>query len=106
MNTRNIKSRYPRNCRFITDCVGSTAEAITPMVEAAVDITRRNFREHVDPQNLREIERQLGYAPYRSRGLTMAGDYHVSYHRSTFCGKPCFFFRWSAIEHVFVEDVA
>lgn len=57
----------------------------------------------MDRENLREIECQLGYALHSRRGLTMARDYHVSYHKSRFRGQPCVYFRWSAIEYVFVE---
>lgn len=88
---------------FVTNCVGSTAREITPMVDAAKDITRRTFRKHVDTQELLGIELSLGYAHHPKRGLTMAGDWSVSYHKSTFKGRPCWFFRWSAIEYVFVE---
>lgn len=90
------------SARYVTSCVHSTYEAIHPMVEAARDISRATFLKHVDRENLREVEAELGYSRHPRQGLTMAGDYHVSYHRSTFCGRPCWFFTWSAIEHVFV----
>lgn len=89
---------------FVTTCVNSTFEAIHPMVDAARDITRRTFLTHVDANELRDIERQLGYAAHPKQGLTMAGDFHVCYHRSLFRGKPCYYFCWSAIEHVFVAE--
>ncbi len=89
--------------RYRTCCVESTAALITPMVEAARDITRRRFLKHVDRAELREVERMLGYYAHHSQGLTMAGDYHVSYHRSVFGGHPCYYFRWSAIEYIFTN---
>lgn len=93
-----------RKAYFVTTCVNSTREAITPMVDQEADITRATFLKHVDREELQEIEQQLGYSSHPKQGLTMAGDFHVSYHRSTFRGRRCYFFRWSAIEHVFVED--
>lgn len=89
--------------RFVTNCVNSTSRDITPMVDAEKDITRRTFLQHVDRENLRDVEKSLGYDEHPSQGLTMAGDYHVSYHRSVFRGQPCYFFRWSSIEYVFIE---
>lgn len=86
---------------YITNCVNSTCERISPMVERARDITRRTFLQHVDRRSLAEVEQSLGYEAHPSRGLTMAGDHYVSYHRSTFCGKPCVFFSWSGIEYIF-----
>lgn len=32
----------------------------------------------------------------------MPHDWHVSYHRSMFRGKPCIYVRHSAIEYIFV----
>lgn len=89
--------------RFITDCVNSTAGLIAPMNDAAVDISRRTFLKKVDREQLRAIECQLGYSSHPKQGLTMARDFHVSYFRSKFGGRKCYFFRWSAIEYVFVE---
>lgn len=91
------------SARFVTTCVNSTREAISPMVDAEQDITRRTFLKHVNRDELADIERHLGYASHPRGGLTMAGDFHVAYYRSTFRGNRCYFFRWSAIEHVFVE---
>lgn len=90
--------------QFLTNCVSSTARDITPMVDAERNITRRTFLKHVDRRSLERVEAELGYSAHPAQGLTMAGDYHVAYYRSTFRGKPCVFFRWSAIEYVFVPQ--
>ena len=74
---------------------------LIPMVDSAVDITRKTFRQHVDSADLAELERSLGYESHPTRGLTMAGDYHVSYHRSKLHGRRVYYFRHSAIEYVF-----
>ena len=88
--------------RFVTICVNSTAEAILPMVEASIDISRRTFLRHVDRGELEELARQLCYADHPSQGLTMAGDWHISYHCSTYRGQRCYYFRHSAIEYIFI----
>jgi hypothetical protein len=91
--------------RFETDCVscpGDDAGAVIgAMVDEATEISRRTFLRYVEPDNLRALERALNYEAHPRRGLTMAGDWAVSYFRSTFRGRPCVYFVWSAIEHVF-----
>jgi hypothetical protein len=74
---------------------------LTEMVDSATDITRKTFLAHVDRDDLRQVELGLGYDAHPKQGLTMAGDYHVSYHRSKYKGKRCYFFKWSGIEYVF-----
>lgn len=89
---------------FETDCVGSgDGAAIQAMVDSAQDITRRTFCRHVDQQSREEVERALGYQVGPGPDLTLARDWHVSYHKSTYRGRPCVYFRWSAIEHIFTE---
>jgi hypothetical protein len=73
------------------------------MIDRATDITRRTFLGHVERESLSDVETQLGYAQHPSQGLTMAGDWHVSYHRSKLHGRRVYYFRHSAIEYVFVE---
>ncbi len=85
---------------FHTNCVNSTERAITEMVDGSIDITRRTFLKYVDRDSLRFVEADLGYDYHPS----MAGDWHVAYHRSKYCGKPCIYFVHSAIEYIFVQE--
>ena len=71
------------------------------LVDEAIDITRQTFLAHVDRDDLRQVEEELGYALHPKQGLTMAGDYHVGYYRSKYRGKRRYFFKWSGIEYVF-----
>lgn len=71
------------------------------MIDQAIDISRRTFLRHVDRDNVRELEAGLGYEQHPARGLTMAGDYAVSYHRSKLHGERVYYFTQSAIEYVF-----
>lgn len=87
--------------RFITDCIGSNGPDIEAMTEAAITITRRTFLKHIDRNDLECIEGGLGYEKDPRKGLTMAADWHVSYHRSKYQGRRCYYFCWSAIEHIF-----
>ncbi len=83
---------------FVTDCVSSTGKLITPMIEAARGISFETFRKRCDWQ---AVARQLGYSVGAERGLHLKDDYHVSFHKSVYAGRPCYYLRWSAIEHVF-----
>lgn len=71
------------------------------LIDDRIDISRRTFLQHVDREQLRELEQDLGYADHHRRGLTMAADWHVSYHRSKWHGKTVYLFRHSGIEYVF-----
>jgi hypothetical protein len=92
---------------YYNNCVGWDSRdvhvrgGLCDMIRDAVDITRATFLRHVDREQLDELAQQLGYERYPSRGLTMAQDWHVSYHRSKLHGRTVYFFKHSAIEYVF-----
>ena len=74
------------------------------MVDEGREITRKTFLKHVDKTDMREVEKDLGYRTQHGygHGLTMASDWAVRYFKSKFNGKPCVYFQWSAIEHIFI----
>lgn len=84
--------------RRTVDCEGG----LTDMVDAATDISRRTFLKHADRDNLLFLEWSLGYTAHHTHGLTMAGDWSVTYHRSKLLGERVYFFCHSAIEYVFI----
>ena len=93
-------SRY----RFYSSCVDwprGDVPALSAMIDEAQRISRHTLLRHVGREELARVETGLGYAPHPRQGLTMAGDFHVGYHRSTLHGRRVYFFTWSAIEHVF-----
>ena len=85
--------------QFITNCVSSTEEAISNMIEQSKDITYKTFFKRVDWV---EVSRMLGYDLHPSNGLTIKNDYHVSYSKSKYKGKSCHYVTWSAIEYIFI----
>lgn len=87
--------------RFRTSCVDSDGPSITAMVDNARDITRKTFLAHVDRDDRLDLERTMGYSQFRDGGLMMANDWHVTYHKSVYRGRRCYYFRQSAIEYVF-----
>jgi hypothetical protein len=73
------------------------------MVDKAVEVTRKTFLQHVNRVDLRNLERSLGYVDHPTQGMTMAGDYHVSYSRSKLHGETVYFMPHSAVEYVFTN---
>lgn len=94
---------------FYFDCVSWPSNdvhcegGLVDLIDEAITITRKTFMSHVDRDDLRLVESQLGYESHPSKGPTMAGDWAVSYHRSKWHGKRVYFFKYSAIEYVFVN---
>ena len=94
---------------FYSNCVSWPEDAfldggLSDMIDNAIDISRKTFLNHVDNSELSDIAEGFGYAKHPSQGLTMAGDWHISYHRSKLHGKRVYYFRYSAIEYVFTKN--
>lgn len=88
--------------QYVTCCVDSTAEAITPMVDRAIEVTYRTLMRRVGRDVLASVPAFQNYDwRLRPHDLTMSRDWMVSYHRSVFCGRRCYYVRWSAIEFIF-----
>jgi hypothetical protein len=76
-------------------------ELLIAMIDTAVDITYRTFFQHCDLEEARTL---LCYDKHWKQGLTLKKDWHVSYHRSTYNGKRCYFLCHSGIEYIFVRE--
>jgi hypothetical protein len=74
------------------------------MIDNSIEITRRTFMKHVNRISLQIIEDSLGYDRHPKQGMTMASDWHVSYHRSKLYGETVYYFRHSAIEYIFTQQ--
>lgn len=87
---------------YRTCCVNATGRDINDMVDACRDISYRTFRRHCEGVDAWAVG--MGYAAHPSRGLTLSADWHVSYHKSRYRGKPCYYLRHSAIEYIWVKQ--
>ena len=91
--------------RMIGTCVGWPSHdvdaegGLVDMIDNAIEVSRKTFLKYVDDQELADIEAGVGY----DKDLRMKDDWHVSYHRSKLHGERVYFFKHSAIEHVFKE---
>lgn len=108
-----------RGYRYETCCVSADGGDISDMVDQAQDVSYDQFMRNVSIAEI--FQSGIGYGYYwtpaqavaagvdyhevaRNRPLTLKKDWHVSYHRSVYLGKPCYFMVHSAIEYVFVKD--
>lgn len=94
--------RYFCDCVSWPQCDVHREGGLCDMIDAAISISRKTFLKHVSRSDVADIAEQLGYASHHSGGLTMAGDWHITYHRSTLWGRRCYFFCHSSIEYVFI----
>jgi hypothetical protein len=90
--------------RYVGRCVELDGQDITDMAEKARKITRETFGANIGRENYLMLSDRLGYTRHHTQGLTLSKDYHVSFYRSAYRGKPCYYMVHSAIEHVFVKD--
>ena len=81
---------------YLTCCVSSTAEKIDAMVERAKEITCQTFMKRVDI----DVE-GFGYVK-SGKGLRLKNDWAVSFWKSIYCGKPCYYMCHSCIEYIYV----
>lgn len=101
-----------KNFRYLTNCVHSTADLIIAMTTLARQITYETLIQHV---SVEELERVFSSYSYRGEHhnrftgeltspLHIKRDYAVSFWKSTYDGKPCYYVEHSRIEYIFVEE--
>ena len=81
---------------LVTCCVNAKANDIQAMVDQAKEVPFTVLARHCE---IEDFEREMGYGPW----LRMENDYAVSYYKSTYQGRPCYFVDHSAIEYVFTD---
>jgi len=103
--------------RFVTNCVSSTYELISALVDSGKQVSKVEFFRNVP---LREIfESGIGYIYYwtpaqcrmagvayeevKDNGLKMWNDWAIGYYKGVYDGHPCYYFDHSAIEYIFVK---
>lgn len=84
-------------------CVHLNGEDINDMKDRAIDITYQTLAKHVDREELNTMIECLGYdtGPGRRGGLRVHDDYAVSFHRSKYRGRRCYYIAHSGIEYIF-----
>ena len=71
------------------------------MIDRAIDVSYETFMKHVSRDEVLALfpDYDWGKAP---KDLTLKKDYAVSFHRSKWSGKRCYYIRHSAIEYIFM----
>jgi hypothetical protein len=88
---------------YETCCVESTAELINAMCDDAEEIDYHEFVVACD--GVDEWAIAHGYAPAHTEGdLTLCKDWHVTFNKSTYDGRPCYFLQWSGIEYIWTAE--
>jgi len=87
---------------FVTNCIHSTAEAIHQMTDDAREITWRTFTRHVSVDELKALFPFYDWSG--SHGLHLSRDWSVSYWKSTYQGRPCYYVDHSRIEYIFCQE--
>ncbi len=98
-----VKYRYFQSC---VDFVGDEVEHLLAMLdsESETEATLATLRRNCGTAAIGDWAKQHGYERSKRRGLTMANDFAISYHRSIYRGRRCYFIRWSAIEFIWVPE--
>lgn len=71
--------------RFYSSCINwpnNKLKDLNSMIADKKPITRKTFLSHVDREQLDNLAKEMGYAKHPRQGLTMAGDWHISYYCS------------------------
>ena len=97
-----MKHKFYRSCVDWPYLDVQATGGLDDMTASCIDITRRTFLQHVDREDLRQVESGVGGAAHPKQGLTVAGDWHVSYHRSKLHGRRVYYMIHSSTEYVFV----
>lgn len=101
--SRRRKLGLEKLYRYETCCIHSDYESITSMTDQASEVSYRTMLRYCDltswaEENGYELRQNAGH------GLTLKHDWHVSYYKSLYRGKPCYYLVHSHIEHIWVLD--
>jgi len=88
--------------RYELCCVESTYELISAMQDEAEDISLAELRKHCEGVDAWAVSK--GYELDPDEGLTLDQDWHVSFCRSVYDGRPCYFICWSRIEFIWTQE--
>lgn len=88
---------------YHTNCIGSNGGSIRKMVESSKKITFSTFVKNCDSEDIKTLAAYLGYACGKEKGLHLKDDCMVTYYKSEYNGKTCYYMSQSAIEYIFLR---
>lgn len=92
---------------FWKSCVqfhGASVDDLIDYIDGARKIQYKTFLSHVYSDQFASMAKDLGYSLKRSDGLVIQDDYTVSFYASKYKKHRVYFFKWSAIEHIYVNE--
>ena len=81
----------------IATCINASFRDIDQYDQTERTIGYETALRHIGLESMREFTQSLGY----DRNLHIKNDYHVSYGKGVFRGKPAICIHWSSIHHFF-----
>ena len=96
------KPDYVYKCRCTDPDV--KGEDINNMKQIAKDITYKTMMNHCDIKGIMELFFPGIYARSKKDGLTIKNDWCISYSKSVYKGKKCYYLRHSSIEYIFLKE--
>ena len=103
MNIR--RSENECEYEYVGCCVDLKGRDITEMCDKATEVSYQTIRKRLG-KALMEFAGSMGYETRpggSKRGIFLSNDCYVSYHKSHYKGKPCYYIDHSCIEYVFVK---
>ncbi len=85
---------------FIGRCDQLECSDLEAFDESAESISNREFRQLLGSDRYQEFEKSLGYGKW----LRLSKDWHVSYERGEWMGKPAICCHWSAFHHIWTLE--
>lgn len=92
-----------KNYHFFISCVGCEGQilkSLNTMIRKSRKISYHTFLDKVPLKEIRDLFPQY---KYNGGGLHIKDDWSVSWHKSKWNGKTCYYIRHSAIEYVFIN---
>lgn len=100
-----MQDNPPRDYVYWTSCVYSAEQLIDELTDPDVskDVTYETMLKHAD--GMLEKADELGYdrSTRQGAGITLKSDWSTSFHKSFYCGVPCYYFVYSGIEYIWVK---
>lgn len=94
-----MKWFYHRSCVEHND---TNVHLLHEMVENAKEISWKTFSRNCIWQ---PVAKSLHYAIGSSKGLHLKDDWHVSFYKSKYNNKVCYYMKHSAIEYIFIDRI-
>lgn len=96
---------------YETSCVHAKGEDIQEMVDLARKITWETFRKYVYWREVKSLFPDYSYRGenFDEQGILTIGfhikdDFAVSFWKSRYRGKPCYFISHSGIEYIWTKE--